>query len=132
MILFTSVIFSIQLNVLKNLLKIWKKTISTQHINKLVNLNFFIYSFPQIDIDNNYDNLFVVNTIKNPKVANFYSKKLFAGAVNSFGIMRDRIFGEFFNGFDDSLAVFRIEFFDEILCRSVQKNLKHIRVPVLS
>jgi len=75
----------------------------------------FIYSFPRIDIDNNYDDLFIVDTIKNPKIANPYSKKFFAGAVDSFGIMRDRIFGKFFDGFDDSLAVFGIEFSYEIL-----------------
>lgn len=120
------------MNVLRNTLKVWKKGFSVQHTSRFFNLKFFIYSFSRIDINNNYDNFFIVDTIKNPKIADSYSKKLFIGAVNSFGIVGYWIFGEFFYGFDDSLAVFGIKFFDEILCRSVQKNLKYIRVPVLS
>lgn len=99
MILFTSVIFSIQLNVLKNILKAWKKKFSIQRIDRFFNLNLSVHSFPRIDINNNYDDLFIVDTIKNPKIANSYSKKLFTCAVNSFGIMRDRIFSDFFDGF---------------------------------
>jgi hypothetical protein len=95
------------------------------------NLHFSIYTLSRIDIDNDYDNCFIVDTIKNPKVTNSYSKKFFTGAVDSFGIVGNRIFGKFFDGFDDSLAVFGIKFFDEILRGGVQKNLKHVRVPVL-
>ena len=74
----------------------------------------------------------MINPIKNPEITNSYSEKLFICTVDSFGIVGDRILSEFFNGFDDPLAVFGIEFFDEVPCGSFQKNLKHVRVPVLS
>jgi hypothetical protein len=73
-----------------------------------------IYSLPGIDIDNDYDDFPIVNSIKNPKITNSYSKKLFTCTVDSFGIVGDGIFSEFFDGFDDPLAVLGIEFFDEV------------------
>jgi len=91
----------------------------------LLNLEISIYSLSRIDVDNNYDNLFIVNPIKNPEISNSYSKKLFAGAVDFFGIMEKRVFSEFFSGFDDSLAVFGIEFFDEILS-GVSRKISNI------
>ena len=87
-----------------NIIKRWFKN------RLLLNLEISIYSLSRIDADNNYNNLFIVNPIENPEIPNSYSKKLFAGAVDSFSIMRNRIFSKFFNGFDDSLAVFGIQF----------------------
>jgi len=52
----------------------------------LLNLEISIHSLSQIDANNNYNNLLVVNPIENPEITNSYSKKFFAGIVDSFYI----------------------------------------------
>ena len=52
------------------------------------NSDISINTLSRINIDNDYDDLSIVDSIKNPKITNSYSKKLFTCTVDSFGIVR--------------------------------------------